>query len=41
MVQLATFTGHTANVTSLAWNAEAKWLCSGSEDGTVRIWDVR
>lgn len=36
-----TLTGHTANVTSLAWHAEAKWLVSGSEDGTVKIWDVR
>lgn len=39
--QLVTLTGHTANVTSLAWHAEAKWLVSGSEDGTVKIWDVR
>ncbi|KAI5479197.1 hypothetical protein MNV49_004058 [Pseudohyphozyma bogoriensis] len=38
---LVTLTGHTANVTSLAWHAEAKWLVSGSEDGTVKIWDVR
>ena len=28
-------------MTSLAWHAEAKWLVSGSEDGTVKIWDVR
>ena len=39
--QLVTLTGHTANVTSLAWHAEGKWLVSGSEDGTVKIWDVR
>ncbi|BGP36105.1 TOR complex subunit lst8 [Rhodotorula kratochvilovae] len=38
---LVTLTGHAANVTSLAWHAEAKWLVSGSEDGTVKIWDVR
>lgn len=41
LIQLVTLTGHTANVTSLAWHAEAKWLVSGSEDGTVKIWDVR
>ncbi|SCZ91477.1 BZ3500_MvSof-1268-A1-R1_Chr1-2g01435 [Microbotryum saponariae] len=38
---LITLTGHSANVTSLAWHAEGKWLVSGSEDGTVKIWDVR
>ncbi|GAA5991286.1 hypothetical protein JCM10908_003239 [Rhodotorula pacifica] len=38
---LVTLTGHTANVTSLAWQNEAKWLVSGSEDGTVKIWDIR
>ncbi|GAA5852635.1 hypothetical protein JCM5353_005887 [Sporobolomyces roseus] len=38
---LVTLTGHTANVTSLAWHAEAKWLVSGSEDGSVKIWDIR
>ncbi|ORY59903.1 WD40-repeat-containing domain protein [Leucosporidium creatinivorum] len=38
---LVTLTGHSANVTSLAWHAEGKWLVSGSEDGTVKIWDVR
>ncbi|KWU42598.1 WD40 repeat-like protein [Rhodotorula sp. JG-1b] len=38
---LVTLQGHTANVTSLAWQNEAKWLVSGSEDGTVKIWDVR
>lgn len=41
LLQLVTLTGHTANITSLAWHAEAKWLVSGSEDGTVKIWDVR
>ncbi|KAM0752112.1 WD40 repeat-like protein [Meredithblackwellia eburnea MCA 4105] len=38
---LLTLTGHTANITSLAWHAEGKWLASGSEDGTVKIWDPR
>ncbi|WFD34563.1 TOR complex subunit lst8 [Malassezia cuniculi] len=38
---LATFEGHTGNVTSIAWHYDAKWLVSGSEDGTLRIWDTR
>ena len=38
---VATFDGHTGNVTSLAWHADAKWLATGSEDGTLKIWDLR
>lgn len=38
---IATFDGHIGNVTSLAWHDGAKWLASGSEDGTLKIWDVR
>ncbi|CDO56311.1 hypothetical protein DV451_003582 [Geotrichum candidum] len=32
---------HTANVTSVAIQAEGKWLASSSEDGTVKVWDMR
>lgn len=38
---LATFEGHSNNVTSIGFNSEGKWLVSGSEDGTIRIWDLR
>ncbi|UZJ57445.1 hypothetical protein CBS101457_006765 [Exobasidium rhododendri] len=38
---IATFEGHTGNVTSLAWHCDAKWLVTGSEDGTLKIWDTR
>ena len=38
---VATFEGHTGNVTSVAWHCDGKWLVSGSEDGTLRIWDTR
>lgn len=38
---IATFDGHTGNVTSLAWHCDAKWLVTGSEDGTLKIWDTR
>jgi G protein beta subunit-like protein len=33
--------GHVNNITSIAFNAEGKWIVSGSEDGTVKIWDLR
>lgn len=38
---VTTFDGHTGNVTSIAWHCDAKWLVSGSEDGTLKIWDTR
>ncbi|KAL4400619.1 TOR complex subunit Lst8 [Malassezia pachydermatis] len=38
---VATFEGHTGNVTSIGWHCDGKWLVSGSEDGTLRIWDTR
>lgn len=38
---VATFEGHNGNVTCVAWHCESKWLVSGGEDGTLRIWDTR
>ena len=29
------------NVTAVGWQWEAKWLWSASEDGTLRVWDIR
>jgi G protein beta subunit-like protein len=34
------FSGHSNNVTSLGFHKDGKWMYSGSEDGTVKIWDV-
>lgn len=36
-----TFEGHTSNVTAVAWHCEGKWFVTGSEDGTLKIWDTR
>lgn len=33
--------GHTGNVTSLGFQRNGRYLYSGSEDGTVKIWDLR
>ena len=36
-----TFDGHTSNVTGVAFHIETKWMATSSEDGTVKIWDLR
>ena len=33
--------GHTANITSIQFQQHNQWLVTGSEDGTVKIWDMR
>ena len=38
---LMSFEGHTTNVTSIGFQKNEKWIFTGSEDGTVKIWDLR
>lgn len=40
-LKVMSFDGHTTNVTSLGFQREGKWMYTGSEDGTVKIWDLR
>ena len=37
--QLITLTGHTETITTLVFSHDRKTLASGSEDGTVLLWD--
>ncbi|KAJ4829709.1 Target of rapamycin complex subunit LST8-1 [Turnera subulata] len=32
---------HTANVMAVGFQCDGNWMYSGSEDGTVKIWDLR
>jgi len=38
---VTSFDGHTGNVTALGFQKDGKWMYTGSEDGTVKIWDLR
>jgi len=38
---IASFDAHTANVTAVAFQNAGKWIVSGSEDGKIKIWDMR
>jgi len=38
---VTTFDGHTGNVTAVGFQKDRKWMFTGSEDGTVKIWDIR
>ena len=39
--QEVTFTGHSGNVTAVEFSDSYSWMYSASEDGTIKIWDVR
>jgi len=41
MRPVTTFDGHTGNVTAVGFQKDRKWMFTGSEDGTVKIWDIR
>lgn len=38
---VASYDGHTGNVTSIGFQKDSKWMFSGSEDGTIKLWDLR
>ncbi len=38
--QVAMLEGHTAGLSDVAWSSDSKYLCSGSDDTTIKIWDA-
>ena len=37
---LHTFTGHSGRINALAFSSDSKRIASGSDDGTIKIWDL-
>ncbi|KAG5176558.1 WD40 repeat-containing protein [Tribonema minus] len=35
------YDGHTTNVTDVGFQKDGKWMFTGSEDGSIKIWDLR
>lgn len=38
---LVSYDAHTTNVTDVGFQKDGKWMYTGSEDGTIKIWDLR
>jgi WD40 repeat protein len=38
---ITTFEGHTKNVTAIQFQSQGRWFVTSSEDGTIKIFDVR
>lgn len=38
---LRSYVGHKNNVTAVGFEATERWIYTGSEDGTIRVWDSR
>lgn len=38
---MTSFDGHTSNVTALGFHRDGQWMFTGSEDKTIKVWDLR
>jgi len=35
------FKGHTQGISDISWSSDSRYICSGSDDKTIKIWDVQ
>eukprot|EP01100_Stratorugosa_tubuloviscum_P007653 TRINITY_DN3161_c0_g1_i1.p1 TRINITY_DN3161_c0_g1~~TRINITY_DN3161_c0_g1_i1.p1 ORF type:complete len:305 (-),score=139.91 TRINITY_DN3161_c0_g1_i1:171-1085(-) len=38
---ITNYDGHTSNITALGFQRDGRWMFTGSEDNTIKIWDLR
>ena len=38
---VTSYEGHNGNVTSVGFQKRGKWMFSSSEDGSIKVWDIR
>ena len=38
---VTTYESHKGNITAVGFQQDGKWMFTGSEDGTIKIWDMR
>lgn len=39
--KVITYESHSSNVMAVGFQCDGNWMYSGSEDGTIKIWDLR
>lgn len=32
--------GHTSGISDIAWSSDSRYICSASDDKTIKIWDL-
>ena len=37
---MTSYDGHTNNITAVGFQRDGKWMFTGSEDGSIKIWDL-